>query len=571
MPYCQSCGTEHLPSARFCANCGSSLGVDAAVVVPAEAPDDESQRVFAQRIDTELASGGRLESKTDDMAVIIHGRRVNHVLHFLIGIFTFGLWWLVWLVMAVAGGECRTVLHRYEQPAPPATPKQPRRSRSYVIDRGPIRVARGGLIVLGVAAAAVVLIGLAALVAGGDDENDRALDCHVVPLIGPVIADGLTVTGGGSLRRVRAVASPDEPGIWYVAADIQGPGLEGGNDIGTWVVGGLDPATAGPIVAIDGMAREFSEWGVATEPRWGRNDDGAKAARDCVQRASQQASPAATPMNTPPAVSTERAPSRPPGVPGDTSIDRVAGAIAGDRIQVASGATVELMLIDIPVSYGGPECSGAFAALEEALPTGTTVYLLDDGRGFGAGGRLLRYVYRGDGVLVNELIVARGHAVVAEGEYTATPELRERLEAAEQAAEDAKRGVWSAECSGPSEPPATPPRASTPAPRPAAPAPVTTTPAPTATPELFPYDVVADLRLRFINAEDSGVTATETGEPVVPLHSDCDSEAPLLGGMPGGEVHVVHGIGRGRCSGWWAFKLPGAIVWVDNRFVVIEP
>jgi hypothetical protein len=35
---------------------------------------------------------------------------VNHVLHFLIGVFTCGLWWIVWLVMAMSGGEKHTLV-----------------------------------------------------------------------------------------------------------------------------------------------------------------------------------------------------------------------------------------------------------------------------------------------------------------------------------------------------------------------------------------------------------------------------------------------------------------------------
>ena len=29
------------------------------------------------------------------------GGKVNHLLHSLVGLFTFGLWWLVWLLIAI--------------------------------------------------------------------------------------------------------------------------------------------------------------------------------------------------------------------------------------------------------------------------------------------------------------------------------------------------------------------------------------------------------------------------------------------------------------------------------------
>lgn len=38
------------------------------------------------------------------------GKRVNHLLHFFVGIFTLGAWWIVWAIMAIAGGERRKML-----------------------------------------------------------------------------------------------------------------------------------------------------------------------------------------------------------------------------------------------------------------------------------------------------------------------------------------------------------------------------------------------------------------------------------------------------------------------------
>jgi hypothetical protein len=47
-----------------------------------------------------------------------------------------------------------------------------------------------------------------------------------------------------------------------VAAEIDGEGMEGDGEIGTWVVGELG---GGPIVAANNMAQEFSDWGSAAE------------------------------------------------------------------------------------------------------------------------------------------------------------------------------------------------------------------------------------------------------------------------------------------------------------------
>ena len=71
-----------------------------------------------QKIENELRRGGRLESRTATTAVIIPGRRVSHLLHFFIGLFTLGLWWIAWLLLAIFGGERRIMLGDRRTPAP---------------------------------------------------------------------------------------------------------------------------------------------------------------------------------------------------------------------------------------------------------------------------------------------------------------------------------------------------------------------------------------------------------------------------------------------------------------------
>jgi hypothetical protein len=66
-------------------------------------------------IQAEIVRGARVESQTDTLVVIVHGRRVNHLLHFLIGVFTIGMWWFVWLLLAILGGEKRYLIAVDEQ------------------------------------------------------------------------------------------------------------------------------------------------------------------------------------------------------------------------------------------------------------------------------------------------------------------------------------------------------------------------------------------------------------------------------------------------------------------------
>jgi hypothetical protein len=73
------------------------------------------------------------------------------------------------------------------------------------------------------------------------------------------IASALTVQGGGSLRNGQAVKSNDFQNVFMVAADLQGSGLGGTGDIGVWATNSLDP-NAGIVMAVDGVAKEFSDW-----------------------------------------------------------------------------------------------------------------------------------------------------------------------------------------------------------------------------------------------------------------------------------------------------------------------
>ena len=66
--------------------------------------------VLTEQIQMAVARGGRIESQQESMAVIVTGQKVNHVLHFIIGFVTFGIWWIVWAVMAMTGGEKREMI-----------------------------------------------------------------------------------------------------------------------------------------------------------------------------------------------------------------------------------------------------------------------------------------------------------------------------------------------------------------------------------------------------------------------------------------------------------------------------
>jgi hypothetical protein len=71
---------------------------------------EERKKLLAQQVQQAVARGARVESQSDTMAVVIYGKPVNHILHFLIGLVTVGAWWIVWLILAISGGEKRQMI-----------------------------------------------------------------------------------------------------------------------------------------------------------------------------------------------------------------------------------------------------------------------------------------------------------------------------------------------------------------------------------------------------------------------------------------------------------------------------
>ncbi len=69
---------------------------------------EQRKAILDRQIDSMFAAGYRINSRTDTSAVMVRGKKINHLLHFLIGVFTSGLWWIVWLILALRGGEKET-------------------------------------------------------------------------------------------------------------------------------------------------------------------------------------------------------------------------------------------------------------------------------------------------------------------------------------------------------------------------------------------------------------------------------------------------------------------------------
>lgn len=124
----------------------------------------------------------------------------------------------------------------------------------------------------------------------------------------------------------------------------------------------------------------------------------------------------------------------------------VAAAIDGDTIRLADGSRVRYIGVDTPetVHPSKPvQCFGKEASdFNRGLVEGRPVRLERDITDTDHYGRLLRYVYLADGTFVNLELVRQGYASVV----TYPPDVAQTttLQAAQQEARSAGRGLWSA-------------------------------------------------------------------------------------------------------------------------------
>lgn len=73
-------------------------------------PESYQRAALATVAAQQGSNGWRVESNMGTMATLVKGKPVNHLLHFLLGLFSFGCWWLVWPFIAIFGGEKRKTI-----------------------------------------------------------------------------------------------------------------------------------------------------------------------------------------------------------------------------------------------------------------------------------------------------------------------------------------------------------------------------------------------------------------------------------------------------------------------------
>jgi len=131
------------------------------------------------------------------------------------------------------------------------------------------------------------------------------------------------------------------------------------------------------------------------------------------------------------------------GIPTDATPATIDYVHDGDTLFLTDGTKVRLLAVDTPEVGENAECMGNEARfyLRELLPEGSTVYTLADAEPTDQYGRSLLFIWTATGTLVNLDLVEQGYA---EAVFIGGNRLyEEQVEAAEGAAQDAGRGMWS--------------------------------------------------------------------------------------------------------------------------------
>jgi hypothetical protein len=81
-----------------------------AATVSGRKSSEERKEMLARTVSGQVAGGARVESQSDFQAVVVKGKSVNHVLHLILSLVTLGAWAIVWIALAIFGGEKRSMV-----------------------------------------------------------------------------------------------------------------------------------------------------------------------------------------------------------------------------------------------------------------------------------------------------------------------------------------------------------------------------------------------------------------------------------------------------------------------------
>jgi hypothetical protein len=135
---------------------------------------------------------------------------------------------------------------------------------------------------------------LAAAGCGGDEEPESAAttDGAAGTSCVPATSDIMAPLGGRAalanadvrLQNGQLVESTETPGIWFLSAELDGPGLEEDGDVATWATASQYGEEA--IYSVDDLAAEYTNFSpVAAADGISADDAAAEESRACVESA----------------------------------------------------------------------------------------------------------------------------------------------------------------------------------------------------------------------------------------------------------------------------------------------
>jgi hypothetical protein len=132
----------------------------------------------------------------------------------------------------------------------------------------------------------VFLVALACAGCGGDDDDSSSAsadDGRCEPATSAImtpLGSGLT-NERDRLENGQMVKSRDHDDIWFVSAELEGPGFQRPGDIATWAT--TSPGGAEAIYSVDEIAKDNTTWRDGTAiAGLSLEDDGATESRECV-------------------------------------------------------------------------------------------------------------------------------------------------------------------------------------------------------------------------------------------------------------------------------------------------
>lgn len=83
---------------------------EALVMTPRKLTPEERSEILNRLVIQHTSKGWRVASQTQTQAQLVKGKNHSHLLHLILTLLTLGVWLLVWIPLAILGGEKHKLL-----------------------------------------------------------------------------------------------------------------------------------------------------------------------------------------------------------------------------------------------------------------------------------------------------------------------------------------------------------------------------------------------------------------------------------------------------------------------------